>query len=40
MENVKVYASTTSNTTTGEYEEVKGQVVFNVSTTATCWARP
>ena len=34
MENVKVYASTTSNTTTGEYEEVKGQVVFNVSTTA------
>ena len=31
MENVKVYASTTSNTTTGEYEEVKGQVVFNVS---------
>ena len=33
-ENVKVYASTTSNTTTGEYEEVKGQVVFNVSTTA------
>ena len=34
MENVKVYASTTSNTTTGEYEEVNGQVVFNVSTTA------
>ena len=34
MENVKVYAPTTSNTTTGEYEEVKGQVVFNVSTTA------